>query len=472
MKRLTRIILPLLMLTLTACSGGDEGKVEKAEKAPPVSEKTAETAKAGDDTGKVWIRGWRKNPANMNTPRAGAAVALSGNHIYMIGGVDGKNFLTTTEYAEIHDDGSIGPWVIGPDLNMDRGFDEAAVWGDYIYIVGGANGQYGKNLLSSVERAKIEEDGSLGPWQIMDEELPVGIRCSKILLKGDDIYSLGGFSGVMLDTVTRSKIGSDGNPGPWRNEDTKMITPHYVNSVKVHNGNIYALGGHETSKGVGMRLVEFASLSESGEVGEWVQTSSLKKGRYGLTSAINNGHIYILGGITGAEYVKSIEKAKLNSDGTLGLWAYTTPLSSPRSTFSTVTHKGNIYVIGGSNREGYLSTTEYATFDKNGDIGYWGTPEEAKAADRAKAERENANTSGLPHKGHVVEVIQTSGYTYIQVSDGRDGRIWLAGPKMQLSAGAVVGFSDGVTMSNFHSKELDRTFDRILFVGTVRRINN
>ena len=43
------------------------------------------------ETTKVWIPGW-KEAASLNIPRAGAATVISGNVIYVLGGVDGRNF--------------------------------------------------------------------------------------------------------------------------------------------------------------------------------------------------------------------------------------------------------------------------------------------------------------------------------------------------------------------------------------------
>lgn len=114
--------------------------------------------------GKIWIAGWKETSA-MNVPRAGAAMIVNNNFIYMVGGVDGRNFLRSSEYAPILADGRIGEWRVGPRLIEDRGFTEAVVKNGYIYVVGGGNGPNGKHLLTTVERAKINPDGSLGPWR-------------------------------------------------------------------------------------------------------------------------------------------------------------------------------------------------------------------------------------------------------------------------------------------------------------------
>jgi len=77
-----------------------------------------------------------------------------------------------------------------------------------------------------------------------------------------------------------------------------------------------------------------------------------------------------------------------------------------------------------------------------------------------------AAVSKYPNTGKVTEVIQTSMYTYMQVSGGQ-GSIWLAASKNKVEKGNNIGFGSGATMKNFHSKSLNRTFDTIIFLDKV-----
>ncbi|KAA3661933.1 MAG: hypothetical protein DWQ10_03570 [Calditrichaeota bacterium] len=66
----------------------------------------------------------------------------------------------------------------------------------------------------------------------------------------------------------------------------------------------------------------------------------------------------------------------------------------------------------------------------------------------------------------VEEVIQGTKYTYAKVT-GQAGSYWLACAKTEVAVGDNVYHPSGLEMRGFHSKELDRTFDRIFFVETV-----
>ncbi len=89
----------------------------------------------------------------------------------------------------------------------------------------------------------------------------------------------------------------------------------------------------------------------------------------------------------------------------------------------------------------------------------------------SSAGEENPTTAvPLPNTGRVIDTFQSGGYTYIEVADGGPSQ-WLAAPLMNLEKGMHIRYSKGILMANFHSKSLNKTFDRILFVGSVEVIN-
>ena len=69
--------------------------------------------------------------------------------------------------------------------------------------------------------------------------------------------------------------------------------------------------------------------------------------------------------------------------------------------------------------------------------------------------------------GTVTETMDASQYTYVEVDIG-DQRIWAAGPRTQVTVGDTVFLPPGVLMVDFFSNRLDRKFDRIYLVHTMR----
>lgn len=67
------------------------------------------------------------------------------------------------------------------------------------------------------------------------------------------------------------------------------------------------------------------------------------------------------------------------------------------------------------------------------------------------------------HEVKVAEVIQTSNYTYLKVSDN-GAENWLAVTSQEATVGEVYYYDQALEMKNFNSKELKRTFETIYFV--------
>ena len=79
----------------------------------------------------------------------------------------------------------------------------------------------------------------------------------------------------------------------------------------------------------------------------------------------------------------------------------------------------------------------------------------------------NAFAATYPHTGKVLDTMDASIYTYIQVSTDK-GPVWLAASKTSVPKGATISYPDGAVMTNFYSKSLNRTFDTIIFLDKVK----
>jgi len=68
--------------------------------------------------------------------------------------------------------------------------------------------------------------------------------------------------------------------------------------------------------------------------------------------------------------------------------------------------------------------------------------------------------------GKVLETMDASGYTYVQVDTGSE-TFWAAAPQFAVKVGDDVVVPEGMPMTNFNSKTLDRTFDMVYFVPSI-----
>ena len=78
----------------------------------------------------------------------------------------------------------------------------------------------------------------------------------------------------------------------------------------------------------------------------------------------------------------------------------------------------------------------------------------------------NVFAADFANKGKVLETMDASIYTYIQVSSDK-GPVWIAASKTKVAKGETISYPDGAVMTNFNSKSLNRTFDKIIFVDKI-----
>ncbi len=71
------------------------------------------------------------------------------------------------------------------------------------------------------------------------------------------------------------------------------------------------------------------------------------------------------------------------------------------------------------------------------------------------------------HQVQVEEAINTSGYTYLRVTEDHKEN-WIAVSKQEVTIGKVYYYNNALEMTDFHSKELDRDFPVIYFIQDFR----
>lgn len=68
----------------------------------------------------------------------------------------------------------------------------------------------------------------------------------------------------------------------------------------------------------------------------------------------------------------------------------------------------------------------------------------------------------------VKEVVQANSYSYLKVAE-KGGEKWVAVSKQEVAPGEVYYYEGSLQMNNFHSKDLDRTFDVIFFLNQISK---
>lgn len=95
----------------------------------------------------------------------------------------------------------------------------------------------------------------------------------------------------------------------------------------------------------------------------------------------------------------------------------------------------------------------------------------AASPDSAPATATHAGAGTLPANpgtlnGEIIETMNAAGYTYVLLNTG-SGKIWAAATETSVKVGQRVSVPAGELMTDFSSKTLNRTFDKIYFVSGI-----
>ena len=75
-------------------------------------------------------------------------------------------------------------------------------------------------------------------------------------------------------------------------------------------------------------------------------------------------------------------------------------------------------------------------------------------------------SNAITRQGKVVEVVDADDFSYLRIESGNK-EIWIAGIKVKAKVGDKISYEENVTMDNFVSKALNRTFAKVVFASSV-----
>ena len=242
--------------------------------------------------------------------------------LYVLGGVDADGAASASVWVGRVDlAGAVLPWQSVMPLPVAIHSAGATIFGGYLWVVGGADGS--GMARSSVYRARIHEDGSLGAW-LDTASMPQAASYGALVSFGPFLYALGGETG-MMDPVSATRSGG------------------------------------ETSQVLMARI----DLRERDlDAAAWFPTESMGKARSKHDAVFAGGALFVSSGIYAGQPGSSENTfASLNSDGTISPWngatgSETIDVEIGRSlynhamvTFVDRSGVGHVLVLGGADRD-------------------------------------------------------------------------------------------------------------------------
>jgi len=321
----------------------------------------------GDGTVGAWSA-----TTSFPTGRCGHSSVVHNGHLYIIGGGQNGNctaHVLDVQFAPINANGTVGEWKETTGLSPARTTHSLAVAKEHVYVMGGHDGS---NYLADVDYANIRADGTLGNWS-QGSDLPTVVNGLTSFATTDSVCKIGGHTvgSDLVGDVRCSDVNADGSMGSWV-ATTDLPTLRSDQSTEVYNGFLYVLGGQVPVNQYFTTDVIFAPILSSGSVGTWAATSGFQTARTDHRSFVYGGRMYVVGGEVAYGHVTtdSVEMAQFDSNGEVGTWSTTTALPVSKSFFGMAGYNGFAYAIGGY-RGSALKDIVRTTVRSNGALEDW-----------------------------------------------------------------------------------------------------
>lgn len=293
---------------------------------------------------------------NMPTKRSELNGVLLDNKIYIIGGSDEKG---PTDLVDVYDP-KTNSWAVASPLPMKLDHLAAATYDGKIYVVGG----FGST--GSPSNSLFIYDPVSDKWQ-KGKNMPTARGALTAQFVNDTLYAIGG--DVTLLSDDRGIYNPQGNVSTneaytpknnsWSTKSPMPTSRHHLTSAAI-GGDIYVIGGRQPSEGPLSKNLGTNEMYDSSH-DSWISKEQLPTSRSGLSAAVVNGSIYVLGG----ESTKDTFDNNERYDPTSNSWTIEQPMLSPRHGLAAVAIDEKIYVIAGGPKPGGVGSDVNQIFHIN-----------------------------------------------------------------------------------------------------------
>ncbi|MFT3775091.1 MAG: hypothetical protein QM820_57825 [Minicystis sp.] len=302
------------------------------------------------------IEGWSTASTLLTARRDHATFIVdtpAGAFLYVAGGASTTAWtsgVADVERAEIHADGSVGPFSVVatlPGLSTQAGAVQA---GRTVLLIGGRD----SISLPDVYVGTVADDGSIG--FTMGPPLGVARQELAAVAHGGFVYAIGGIH-VDYDPETQVTVWTyedvierapfDGTTlGPFEMA-APLAQPLASHAAAVANDSLYVLGGQTSGSTDPTPDVQRAPLGQDGTVGVFGWAGAFVNGRTKTAAFALSGSMFAIGG-AGQAGGDRVLRAPLHEDGTMGAFAEMTPLPGQREVRQAPVHGNFVYVAGGA----------------------------------------------------------------------------------------------------------------------------
>ncbi|MFH1808166.1 MAG: hypothetical protein ABIJ09_05455 [Pseudomonadota bacterium] len=305
-----------------------------------------------------------RNTPRLTNGRNRFDAVTRGRHLYLVGGSVDNQAPTSVQRAYIHADGSLGPFTPQTSLIERRKGAASLAIGDFLYAIGG--GDTDAETFASVEAAPLGADGTLGSF-VPTRSLGTARRDAAAVVLGSWLYVLGGRSGPDWETdlvasVERFALAADGSLGPRQDLGSLLTEPRDRHALAVVGPKLYVFGGTGTNG-----RVEVANITSDGNLTAFVRAPSLDlptSGR-GLRVLALPAQVCWLGGDDGNDATSEVWCCEVQSAGDIGACVLQAPMTQARTTFGLAVAGNRVWAVSGSDGNNNVTTLEQAPLHRS-----------------------------------------------------------------------------------------------------------
>ena len=299
------------------------------------------TAPSEDDYELSGAENYVSYKASLNTARQGLQVVTLDGKIYAIGGQTEASS-GYTNIVEVYDP-ETDTWSSAASMNYARSYFGAVVYDGKIYVMGGLYGT------SSYRNNMEVYDPSTDAWTTLGATLPIAMYGFSATLIPDtsQIYVVGGRNDFAQNSVYEFDISTS----TWTTK-TSLSVGISNHVAFYYDGKIYIEGGRSSS----ISHAEYQYIISSGTT-----TGAVSARSYMLNAAgvLTNDRFIAIGG-NSSNYSTQIMHSSLLVENTAGTSYYVSisHMLTARTGLGAALLDGKVYMIGGQNSNGVLSTVE------------------------------------------------------------------------------------------------------------------
>jgi N-acetylneuraminic acid mutarotase len=293
---------------------------------------------ASTDTGRL------KQFKQMTIARAGAAAAVRGNQIFVLGGSGSPNgAIDANSNVDQIFDPATGAWSFGPPMPRRRVVFGAASIGNWIFVIGG------QNEIGPMPNSEVLDGATWFNLPAMTTPR-AGAAVAAI---GRRVYALSGspkpaaladFPKAKDNNLSRTGEYYDVDSGKWTLVKSESPVGFYAPATAVIGRKIYVWGGYTDDP-----EYRFSSLVFDTDTEQWSYISSAPPGSdlvWCSGGAVNN-RVFSLGGMRYRQLQNTGIITEYSPEAN-AWWRVFQNSSPPRSLMASAVYQNSIYLFGGA----------------------------------------------------------------------------------------------------------------------------